>query len=49
MDDILGKNNIDFIIENDQVMVKAKDIGQLLGIKNIRDTIKNFNKDEKGV
>ena len=49
MDDILGKNNIDFIIKDDQVMVKAKDIGDLLGIKNIRDTIKNFNKDEKGV
>ena len=47
MDDILGKNNIDFIIKDDQVMVKAKDIGDLLGIKDIRTTLRDFDKDEK--
>lgn len=47
MDDILKKNNIDFIIENDQVLVKAKDIGDLLDIKDIRTTLRDFDKDEK--
>ena len=50
MDDILRKNNIDFIIKNDQVMVKANDIGELLGIKDISSSLRIFNKvDERRV
>jgi len=46
MDDILGKNNIDFIIKDNQVIVKANDIGDLLDIKDIKSTIRDFDKDE---
>lgn len=46
MDDILRKNNIDFIIKDDQLIVKANDIGELLCIKDIRSNIRGFNKDE---
>lgn len=40
---------IDIII-NDEIpytLYKSSDIGKLLGLKNIRETIKNFDKDEK--
>jgi prophage antirepressor-like protein len=33
----------------DKPLFKAKDIGNLLGIKNIRESIKNFNEKQKGV
>ena len=33
----------------EEPLFKAKDIGELLEIKNIRDSIKNFNDKQKGV
>jgi prophage antirepressor-like protein len=33
----------------DEPLFKAKDIGELLGIKDIKSTIRDFDNDEKGV
>jgi hypothetical protein len=33
----------------DEPLFKAKDIGDLLGMRNIREVIKNFNEKQKGV
>ena len=33
----------------EEPLFKAKDIGDVLGIKNIREVIKNFNNKQKGV
>ena len=33
----------------EEPLFKAKDIGELLGIKDIRTTLRDFDNDEKGV
>lgn len=47
MEDVLIKNNIDFIIEDNQVMVKAYELAKFVNIKNIREIIKKYTDDER--
>jgi prophage antirepressor-like protein len=53
MDNLLVKqfqeNNITIYGTHDKPLFKAKDIGDLLEIKNIRDTVKNYNKNQRCV
>lgn len=39
--------NIEIYGTFDKPLFKAKDIGDLLGIKNVKDTIKNYNNKQK--
>ena len=41
--------NIQIYGTYEKPLFKAKDIGELLGIKNIRDTIKNYNEKQRCV
>lgn len=41
--------NIEIYGTYEEPLFKAKDIGDLLGIKNILSTVKDFDEDEKGM
>tara|TARA_Y100000389_G_scaffold128022_2_gene125395 strand:- start:13416 stop:14978 length:1563 start_codon:yes stop_codon:yes gene_type:complete len=42
-----NKYNLDYVFENDNIHIKAKDVGILLNIKQINSSIRYFNSNDK--
>jgi hypothetical protein len=47
MEDTFRNNNIAFLFEKNQILVKANDLAKYVGIKNIRDTVNKYTNEEK--
>lgn len=47
MEDTFKKYNIEYIYDNDVLLVKASIIGKFIGMTNVRPSIKNYTKTEK--